>query len=135
MPQSTSAEAPAPVSDPGEIDVAWLEAALASSDVGARPPIRGFSAEMVGTGQMGRSVRLRLEYEPGHATTALESVVVKLPSDDPTSRATGATQGSYLREVRFYQELARDTPMRTPRCHYAVIDAAAMRQVVPKATS
>jgi len=113
---------PPPIAGPEEIDVDWIEAALEPSGLLAGRSVSSFSSEMVGTGQMGRSVRLNLDLGADPPPTT--SVVVKLPSDDPTSRATGAGQGSYMREVRFYQELALDTPMRTPRCHFAAIDEA-----------
>ncbi len=119
---SAQSSGPKPITLPEEIDVAWIEGALAQSDVRGGRVVADFETEMVGTGQMGRSVRLRLRFEGDDAPSA--SVVVKIPSDDPTSRGTGASQGSYMREVRFYQQLARDTPMRTPRCDYATIDEA-----------
>ncbi len=122
MPPSP-ATPPAPIDSPEAIDLPWLEAALAESGACAGHRIAGFEPEMVGTGQMGRSVRLRLAFEGG--ASPLGSVVVKLPSDDPASRGTGASQGSYMREVRFYQQLAAATPMRTPHCYFATIDDAA----------
>lgn len=109
-----------PVGDPASIDTGWLQAALSAGGSTRGHRITDFEAEPVGTGQMGRSYRFRLSWDTDVAP--LESVVVKLPSDDPTSRATGAAQGSYLREVRFYQRLAGRTRMRTPHCHWGDID-------------
>jgi hypothetical protein len=81
-------------------------------------------ASPVGTGQMCDSVRLRLTYA-GDAAGAPRSVVAKLPAADPTSRETARALRSYEIEVRFYQELAADLPVRTPRCLHAEIDVEA----------
>jgi hypothetical protein len=48
--------------------------------------------------------------------------VGKFPSDDPTSRATGVALRNYYREVRFYQILADELSISTPRCYFADID-------------
>jgi hypothetical protein len=46
------------------------------------------------------------------------SVVLKLPSLDPTSRATGVMLRNYEREVKFYLELASTVEIRVPKCHF-----------------
>jgi hypothetical protein len=106
------------VSDPLKIDPDWLTAAI-----GFAGRVKGFTREAVGTGQMGRSVRFRLEWE-GDATAAPASVVGKFPSDDPRSRATGTAQGAYEKEVRFYGELAQTVDIRTPHCFFADVAPA-----------
>src|SRR4051794_37956416 len=81
-----------------DLDTAWLGAA-----VGA--PVAGFEAQAIGTGQMSQSHRVALAYAAGPGAGP-ETVVVKLASADPTSRATGIGLGIYEAEVRFYDELA-----------------------------
>ena len=76
--------------------------------------------EPVGTGQMCDSVRLTLRYD--RATDAPPTVVAKLPAADETSRATAKALRSYENEVRFYQQLAPDLPVRTPTVFHADID-------------
>ena len=44
---------------------------------------------------------------------------MKLPSLDPATRATMHALGSYERELRFYERLARSTHVRTPHCYFA----------------
>lgn len=66
----------------------------------------------IGDGLVGLNVRCRLTGLDG----TKRSVVAKLPSPDDTSRATALALGNYLREVRFYQELAATVAMRTPAC-------------------
>jgi len=98
---------------PDAITADWLTDALGA-------PVTSVEKEMVGTGQMGDSVRLALEYDSG--STGPASVVAKLPALDPTSRATAAAVRSYEIEVSFYRELAPELPVRAPRCHLALHD-------------
>ncbi|MCP4039111.1 MAG: phosphotransferase [bacterium] len=68
---------------------------------------------------MADSYRLHLVYEDRPAA-APETLVVKVSSSDPTSRASGAA-GAYVTEVRFYLELGQRLAIRTPRCWYGDI--------------
>jgi hypothetical protein len=52
------------------------------------------------------------------------SVIAKFPSPVPDNRGVAHTYDMYGREVRFYQEIAPTTRMRTPVCHYADFDPA-----------
>ena len=49
-------------------------------------------------------------------------MVAKLPSDDPTSRATSQAMQSYLIETSFYAELAPTLRVRAPGCHHVAYD-------------
>jgi aminoglycoside/choline kinase family phosphotransferase len=71
------------------------------------------------------SVRLTLRYD--RATDAPETVIAKLPAADETSRATALALGSYENEVRFYQQLAPELPIRTPRVFHADIEVETAR--------
>ena len=103
------------------LDADGLTAALHAS--GALDPsarVTAVDERAVGTGQMGDCLRLALTYD--RAVDAPASVVAKLPSSNETSRATGMAMRTYEVEVRFYQQLAADLPVRSPRCHHAEID-------------
>lgn len=106
---------------PAAIDAPWLTAALRQGGVDAT--VDGFSARPIGTGQIGDSVRFQLAYAHAPAETPA-SLVGKFPSAGAESRATGVRLGNYLREVRFYQQLAAGARIRTPRCWFADVDAA-----------
>lgn len=93
----------------------WLSAALGL-------PVTGVDVAAVGTGQMCDSMRLTLTYGTGAPAGAPVTVIAKLPAADETSRATALQLRNYENEVRFYQQLAPDLPIRTPRVHYADID-------------
>lgn len=100
---------------PDALTASWLSDALEREVVDV-------AMERVGTGQMCDSLRLRLAYGPrvdGPAT-----IVAKLPAADPTSRATALNLRSYEIEVRFYQQLAPELPIRTPHILYSDIDVA-----------
>jgi hypothetical protein len=106
---------------PGEIDAAWLTRVLQAGEVDA--VVRGFSAAEVGTGQIGDSVRFVLDYARA-GDDAPASLVGKFPSAGEQSRATGVALGNYLREVRFYQQLAPTALIATPRCYFTDVDEA-----------
>jgi hypothetical protein len=105
---------------PEDLTPSWLTAALTSSRVleGARVVKATFHP--IGTGQMCDCVRLDLHYD--RPTDAPGTIVAKLPAADETSRATAKALRSYENEVRFYQELAPELPIRTPHAYYADID-------------
>src|SRR5690606_17707889 len=97
---------------PQEITREWVSTRLGAriADV-RRVPITDRS------GINGETVRLHLRYPQDASGPA--SVIAKLPSD--RSRGVAGYQRWYEREVRFYRELAPETPMRTPRCLSAEI--------------
>jgi len=121
-PAATSARRARPdIRPPAAIDAAWLGAVLREGGVDA--VVDGFEARPIGTGQIGDSVRFALRY--AHApSSAPASLVGKFPSAGAESRAAGVALGNYLREVRFYQELAPTARISTPRCWFADVDAA-----------
>ncbi len=69
----------------------------------------------VGDGLVGMNLRLSLgSRDPEVPPT----VIAKLPSPDPTSRATGIALRNYEREVKFYAEIAPTVAIRVPRCFH-----------------
>jgi len=112
---------------PGEIDAGWLTAVLQAGGVDA--VVKGFRAANVGSGQIGESIRFNLDYER-RSDDAPASLVGKFPSPADDSRQTGHTLGNYLREVRFYQQLAAGALVRTPRCYFTDVDEASSEFVL-----
>jgi len=102
---------------PVDVTSSWISNVLASAGYDAI--VSHVTVEPIGTGQMASSLRVTPSYE-SH-TDAPTSLVVKIASDDPNSRQAGA-RGAYLKEVRFYQELADDLPVATPGSLWAGID-------------
>ncbi|MCU0311729.1 MAG: ecdysteroid 22-kinase family protein [Acidimicrobiales bacterium] len=110
-----------PVCDaPEDLTPEWVTAALATRDI--TTPVTGVRFERVGTGQMGTSYRLWLDYaDPASAEAegAPATLVAKMAAGDPASRDIIAE--GYRNEVGFYRELAGTLAVRTPRCWYATI--------------
>lgn len=98
---------------PDEITSDWWAAIL------GRAPER-WRWEKIGTGQVGDSVRFTLDFSDGLGLTTLAG---KFAAADPTSRGTAAMLGLYAREVRFYQALAAQLPIRTPKALFSDMDA------------
>ena len=101
----------------------WLDDVLRGAGHSSRGRVITATPTVVGTGQMGASVRYALGYE-GDAAGAPRSVVCKFASSDPTSRSTGVALRTYEVEVSFYRDVARTVGMRIPACHFADIDLA-----------
>jgi hypothetical protein len=98
-----------------ELNAEWLAAA-----VGIDPArVADLDCTAVGTGQVADTYRLcfRVDGTP-------RSLVLKVTPDNPVSRQTGRGQASYLREVRFYQELAATLAVRVPQWRSADADDA-----------
>jgi hypothetical protein len=96
---------------PDEITADWLAGVLQTDiDAVERSPI--------GDGLVGMNLRVRID----GSADAPASVVVKLPSLDPTSRATGIGLRNYEREVKFYAEIAATVDIRVPHCHHGEWD-------------
>jgi len=78
------------------------------------------STERIGDGLVGLNLRVILA---GGADVP-HSVVIKLPSADPTSRATGIGLRNYEREVKFYLHVADTVDVRVPYCFHGEWDEA-----------
>jgi hypothetical protein len=89
----------------------WLTALLRKH--GHDVTLARVDARPIGTGQVGATYRVTLDYA-GEAGGAPPTLVAKLPSNDPLSRATGKSHLTYIRESRFYQHFAGRKPMAVP---------------------
>ena len=100
----------------------WLDRILHESGI-IEPTVSVISigTEPIGTGQVADSIQTRVCYSGDTAAPA--SFVAKTSSAKEQSRAAGRSELNYLREVRFYQEIAPRLSVRVPRCHHAEIDS------------
>lgn len=112
-------------SDPEAITARWLTEVLQrGGTIPTDVEVVAFDSEPVGAGigVMGELIRATLTYG---ATTdvagAPRTVIVKLPSPFEANRAQGVGLGMYEAEVRFLNELAHRTPVRTPMIYLAEI--------------
>jgi hypothetical protein len=109
---------------PEQVTAPWLTDVLRRAGaLDGAAAVVAFDGEVVGTGQMADSFRLRPHYDR-EGTGAPASVVGKFTAADETSRATGIAMRTSEVEVRFYQEVASTVGVRTPRCHHADVDPA-----------
>lgn len=82
--------------------------------------VSGVDVEPVGTGQMAQCFRLGLRYDrPGAGPARL---LAKLPSSDPTSRATAAALRAYEVEVNVYRHLLGSLAVRAPSLYWSALD-------------
>ena len=98
----------------------WLTAALRESgELTPTTTVTAAEQEILGEGEgfLGDIVRLRLAYEGGEGPP---TVIAKLPK--LANRAMGELLGAYERESCFYDEMAADLPLETPRMYYGDFD-------------
>jgi len=86
----------------------WLSSVL-GTDVRVRDSSR------IGDGLVGMNIRLELDSDG----SIPDSLIAKMPSSDPTSRATGVALRNYEREVGFYLEIAPTVDIRVAHCYHA----------------
>ena len=103
------------IANPADITPDWLTRAL--NEAGVAGKVDSFTAESIGTGQVGENVRFTLV-----GRDVPQTVVGKFPSPDPVSRQTGIDQQNYVREVFFYQHIAATVDIQTPIVHFCAVD-------------
>jgi len=100
---------------PAFLTPAWLSEVLGHEVI-------EFGVRRIGDGLVGMNLRLAITYASPSTASAAGSpstVVAKLPSPDPTSRATGIALRNYEREVKFYRDLASTLDICVAHCHHA----------------
>ncbi len=115
-----------PVPGAAGLTADWLTRALAGRLDGAT--VTAVAAAPVGTGQVSESVRLRLRYD--RPVGLPDTMVAKVPSPDPSSRAAARAVRTYEIEASFYQHLAGGLPVALPGCYFTAYDSAADEYVV-----
>ena len=99
--------------DASDVTAEWLSGVLGGE-------VTGLRESRIGDGLVGMNLRVELV---DAAPELPSSVVIKLPSPDPTSRMTGVMLRNYEREVKFYLEVADSVDVRVPQCHHGEWDA------------
>jgi Phosphotransferase enzyme family len=99
-----------------DLTPSWVTFALRRG--GLEVAVAHLTAERIGTGQVGRTYLLSLDYE-GPSLGAPRRLVAKMAGGDPASRRRVA--GGYMKELRFYTELAPTVDVRTPHCWYGAL--------------
>lgn len=94
---------------PEQITSEWLSSVLGAD-------VRLTATRRIGDGLIGMNIRLSIETPEG--SDLPDSLVAKLPSDDPASRNTGVALGNYEREIVFYEHIAPTVDIRVPHCYH-----------------
>lgn len=108
-----------PVLTLAELTPQWLTTLLRGQ--GHDVTVTSVEPRRIGTGQVGATYRLHLEFD-GPRGLCPPTLVAKLPSEDELSRTTGKSHLTYLRESRFYQNFAGKRPMAVPDHLYIAFD-------------
>lgn len=101
---------------PDDVTAGWLSEILDAD-------VRSVEHARIGDGLVGLNLRVMLDLADSEAA-APSSVVIKLPSLDETSRATGIGLRNYEREVKFYEHIAQTVDIRAPHCWHGEWDEA-----------
>jgi hypothetical protein len=96
--------------EPEQITSDWLSGVLGA-------PVTITGDKRIGDGLVGMNMRYALEVPDGSGLPS--SIIAKLPSPDPTSRATGISLRNYEREVKFYDQIAPTVDVTVAKCFHS----------------
>ena len=107
-----------------EITPEWLNEVLDNSATGSAQ-VTSIEKEIIGQGAgfLGELTRLTLTYDR-ETPSAPRSIISKLPTQDEAVRGLAQLVNVYEREVRFYEEIAEETPIRTAKRYFSHADVA-----------
>jgi hypothetical protein len=110
---------------PDDLTAEWLTDALASTGALTYGCVTSCDTQPLVSdkGMTGPIARVRLTYDRA-ALDAPRSLIAKFAAHDPEQRALIHGMGFYEREVRFYEQLAGQSRLRTPRCYFSALDPA-----------
>ena len=116
---------------PDEITTQWLTHALRQTGAITDVTVESFDTKTIaeGVGLMGQLAQVTLYYD-GSEAGAPRSLIAKFPAAAAENREIGNIFRFYEREVRFYEEIADEVEMRTPRCYYSAMDVEADEYVL-----
>ncbi len=105
-----------------DLTSSWIRKAL-GLDSEATNRVESIDLTRIGTGQVADSYRVSLTYTQPTTAQTPTSLVAKFTSDSEQSRSAGRSELNYLREVRFYEQIAHHLHARIPHCYYSEIDS------------
>ena len=108
---------------PRELTADWLTGALRETGTISASAVTGLDYEIIGegVGVLGQLARFRLQYDkPEDGAPA--SLVGKFPAAMQENRDLANLFRFYEREVRFYEEIADEVELRTPKRYYSRFD-------------
>lgn len=114
-----------------ELTAEWLTRALRSTGTLTSAEIISFDSEVIaeGVGLLGQLACVKPHYDRPEAS-APRSLIAKFPTGAEENREIANHFRLYEREIRFYEEIAVEIELRTPRCYYSAMDVEADRYVL-----
>ena len=111
---------------PEALTAEWLSHALRQTGTIANATVRSFDTEMIaeGVGLMGQVARVSLQYD-GTEPGAPRALIAKFPAAAEENREVANAFRFYEREIRFYEEIADEIDLRTPRRYFSAMDTEA----------
>ena len=103
----------------------WLTAALQDTGTIKASRVESFDTSLdiaAGVGFMGELARLTLRYDRAE-DGAPRSLIAKFPTRIPENREIADVFRLYERETRFYEEVAPEVKLRTPRRYYGALNS------------
>jgi len=101
---------------PDQISKEWMDYALSQGGVCESGAISDINVEPLGPhvkGLLSSICRVNITYKT-KTQNLPKSVVIKFPPERDENRSFGSNWGVYEREIRFYRELAKRSPIRVP---------------------
>lgn len=111
---------------PAEISADWLTRALRSTGTIREATVTAFDMEpdiAAGVGFMGQLARITPTYDR-REDGAPPSIIGKFPAPMAENREIANLFRFYEIEARFYEEIAAEVEIRTPRCYYSRFEPA-----------
>jgi hypothetical protein len=108
---------------PSEVTDEWLTDVLRQSGAVKNARIASHAVKIIGEGSgfMGELARVSLRYDtPEEGAPA--AVIAKFPAAAPENRGVATYFHFYEREVGFYQHIAEQVQLRTPRCYFSAFE-------------
>ena len=109
---------------PQDLTPEWLTQALRQSSVIGDAAVSSLETETIaeGVGLIGQLARVTPRYDRPEAG-APASLIGKFPAAAPENRELAGQLRFYEREFRFYEEIAEEVELRTPRRYFGAMDA------------
>lgn len=111
-------------SGPQELTADWLTAALRETEtIGNGTVVESFDVETIaeGVGLLGQLARVTLHYA-GASGSEPATLIAKFPAATEENRDLANAFRFYDREVRFYEQIADEVELRTPKRYFSHFD-------------
>jgi len=109
---------------PDQITKEWMDYAFNEAGICNSGTISNIEVKPLGPhvkGLLSSLCRVKLNYD-AYTQQLPNSVVIKFPSILEERKDFGNHFRAYEREIRFYREIAKNSPIRIPKCYFTVME-------------